>query len=94
MMGGVPEEHCTDSLATAFSSSAPWSRRLLLRGRREFADIDVYRIFVAEVFWRLKGRVASRFNEERATFILNSSVNSSPRTAVRRFLPVGSRWPR
>ena len=68
-MGGVPEEHRTDSLATAFSSSAPWSRRLLLRGRREFADVDAYRIFVAEVFWRLKGRVASRFHEERATLI-------------------------
>lgn len=65
-MGGVPEEHRADSLAAAYRSNAPWSRRLLLRGQREFADIDAYRLFVAEVFWRLKGRVARKFNEERA----------------------------
>ena len=65
-MGGVPEEHRADSLAAAYRSSAPWSRRLLLRGHRELADIDAYRLFVAEVFW-LKGRVARKFNAERAT---------------------------
>ena len=39
---------------------------LLLRGHRDFADLDAYRRFVAEVFGRLNARIASKFNEERA----------------------------
>jgi hypothetical protein len=38
---------------------------LLLRGHRDFADLDAYRRFVAEVFGRLNARVARKFNEER-----------------------------
>lgn len=109
MMGGVPEEHRTDSLAAAFrnkvehelltrrydelckhygmrpsrnnlgvshENGAIESRQgtlkrtmeqaLLLRGHRDFADLDAYRRFVAEVFGRLNARIASKFNEERA----------------------------
>jgi transposase InsO family protein len=108
MMGGVPEEHRTDSLAAAFNNHAEHellTRRyealcihygmrpsrnnlgvshengsiesrqgtlkrtleqaLLLRGHRDFADLDAYRRFVAEVFGRLNARVARKFNEER-----------------------------
>ena len=109
MMGGVPEEHRTDSLAAAFKNKAEhelltrrydelcqhygmrpsrnnlgvshengsiesrqgtlkrtMEQALLLRGHRDFADLDAYRRFVAEVFGRLNARVASKFNEERA----------------------------
>jgi transposase InsO family protein len=109
MMGGVPEEHRTDSLAAAFKNKAEhelltrrydalcqhygmrpsrnnlgvshengsiesrqgtlkrtMEQALLLRGHRDFADLDAYRLFVAEVFGRLNGRVARKFNEERA----------------------------
>ena len=110
MMGGVPEEHRTDSLAAAYNNKAEqelltrrynalcqhygmrpsrnnlgvshengsiesrqgtlkrtMEQALLLRGHRDFADLDAYRLFVAEVFGRLNGRVARKFNEERAT---------------------------
>jgi transposase InsO family protein len=109
MMGGVPDEHRTDSLAAAFNNKAEHellTRRyealcmhygmrpsrnnlgvshengsiesrqnslkltleqaLLLRGHRDFADLDAYRRFVAEVFGRLNARVARKFNEERS----------------------------
>lgn len=108
MMGGVPEEHRTDSLAAAFNNHAEHeqlTRRyealcthygmrpsrnnlgvshengsiesrqgtlkrtleqaLLLRGHRDFEDLEAYRRFVAEVFGRLNARVARKFNEER-----------------------------
>jgi transposase InsO family protein len=39
---------------------------LLLRGHRDFADLDAYRRFVAEVFGWLNARVAGKFSEERA----------------------------
>ena len=108
MMGGVPEEHRTDSLAAAYNNRAEHellTRRyealcnhygmrpsrnnlgvshengsiesrqgtlkrtleqaLLLRGHRDFADMEAYRRFVAEVFGRLNARVARKFNEER-----------------------------
>jgi len=108
MMGGVPQEHRTDSLAAAFNNHAEHellTRRyealcthygmrpsrnnlgvshengsiesrqgtlkrtleqaLLLRGHRDFADMDAYRRFVAEVFGRLNARVTRKFNEER-----------------------------
>jgi len=108
MMGGVPEEHRTDSLAAAFNNHAEHellTRRyealcihygmrpsrnnlgvshengsiesrqgtlkrtleqaLLLRGHRDFADLEAYRRFVAEVFGRLNARVVRKFNEER-----------------------------
>ena len=109
MMGGVPEEHRTDSLAAAFNNHAEqellttryeslcvdygmrpsrnnlgeshengsiearqgtlkrtMEQALLLRGHRDFADLDAYRRFVAEVFARLNARVARKFNLERA----------------------------
>lgn len=109
MMGGVPEEHRTDSLAAAYNNKAEqelltrrydalcqhygmrpsrnnlgvshengsiesrqgtlkrtMEQALLLRGHRDFADLDAYRLFVAEVFGRLNGRVSRKFNEERA----------------------------
>lgn len=109
MMGGVPEEHRTDSLAAAYRNKAEHdllTRRyealcthysirpsrnnlgvshengsiearqgtlkrtleqaLLLRGHRDFPDLDSYRRFVAEVFGRLNARVARKFNEERS----------------------------
>lgn len=109
MMGGVPEEHRTDSLAAAYKNKVEQellTRRydglcqhygmrpsrnnlgvshengsiesrqkslkrtleqaLLLRGHRDFADLDAYRRFVAEVFGRLNARVARKFTEERA----------------------------
>ncbi|MEI6737822.1 MAG: IS21 family transposase, partial [Pseudomonadota bacterium] len=108
MMGGVPEEHRTDSLSAAFNNSAEhelltrryeelckhygmkptrnnvgvsnengsiesrqgtlkrtMEQALLLRGHRDFDDLEAYRRFVAEVFGRLNARVASKFNEER-----------------------------
>jgi len=108
MMGGVPEEHRTDSLAAAFNNNAEhelltrryetlclhygmrptrnnlgvsnengsietrqkslkrtMEQALLLRGHRDFADLDAYRRFVAEVFGRLNARVARKFDEER-----------------------------
>ncbi len=108
MMGGVPEEHRTDSLAAAFNNQAEHellTRRyealcthygmrpsrnnlgvshengsiesrqgtlkctleqaLLLRGHRDFEDMEAYRRFVTEVFGRLNARVARKFNEER-----------------------------
>lgn len=110
MMGGVPEEHRTDSLAAAFRNKdehelltrryeelckhygmrpsrnnlgvshengsiearqgtlkRTMEQALLLRGHRDFADLDAYRRFVAEVFGRLNARVAGKFNEERGT---------------------------
>jgi hypothetical protein len=39
---------------------------LLLRGHRDFADLDAYRVFVAEVFGRLNARVSRKFSEERS----------------------------
>lgn len=36
-----------------------------MRGHRDSTDLDAYRQFVAEVFERLNGRVAHKFNEER-----------------------------
>ena len=112
MMGGVPEEHRTDSLAAAYNNNAEkelltrrydalcqhygmrpsrnnlgvshengsiesrqgtlkraMEQALLLRGHRDFADVDAYRVFVAEVFGRLNGRVARKFTEERAKLI-------------------------
>lgn len=111
-MGGVPQEHRTDSLAAAFNNQAEhelltrryealcshygmrpsrnnlgvshengsiesrqntlkqtMEQALLLRGSRDFADLDAYRRFVAEVFGRLNARVARKFNEERATLM-------------------------
>lgn len=108
MMGGVPEEHRTDSLSAAFNNHAEHAlltrryeglcthygmrptrnnlgvsnengsiesrqrtlkltleQALLLRGHRDFADLDAYRIFLAEVFGRINARVARKFNEER-----------------------------
>ena len=108
MMGGVPEEHRTDSLAAAYNNRAEhelltrrydglcvhygmrpsrnnlgvshengsiesrqgslkqtMEQALLLRGQRDFADLDAYRRFVAETFGRLNARVARKFNEER-----------------------------
>ena len=108
MMGGVPEEHRTDSLSAAFNNTAEhelltrryeglctdygmrpsrnnlgvshengsiearqgtlkrtMEQALLLRGHRDFADLDAYRRFVAEVFARLNARVAGKFNVER-----------------------------
>lgn len=110
MMGGVPEEHRTDSLTAAYNNHAEhelltrryeslcvhygmrpsrnnlgvshengsiesrqgtlkrtMEQALLLRGHRDFADLDAYRRFVAEVFGRLNARVAGKFNEERRT---------------------------
>jgi hypothetical protein len=109
MMGGVPEEHRTDSLAAAFNNQSEhelltrryealcqhyelrpsrnnlgvshengsiesrqgtlkrtMEQALLLRGHRDFADLDAYRHFVAEVFARMNARVARKFGEERA----------------------------
>lgn len=108
-MGGVPEEHRTDSLAAAFNNQSEhelltrryeelckhygvrpsrnnlgvshengsiearqktlkqtMEQALLLRGHRDFSDLDAYRRFVAEVFGRLNARIAKRFSEERA----------------------------
>jgi transposase InsO family protein len=120
MMGGVPEEHRTDSLAAAFKNKAEqelltrrydalckhygmrpsrnnlgvshengsiearqgtlkrtMEQALLLRGHRDFADLDAYRLFVAEVFGRLNGRVARKFNEERAMLMALPARRSS-----------------
>lgn len=109
MMGGVPEEHRTDSLAAAFRNKTEhelltqryeglclhygmrpsrnnlgvshengsiesrqgtlkrtMEQALLLRGQRDFVDLDAYRRFVVEVFGRLNARVSSKFTEERA----------------------------
>lgn len=109
MMGGVPEEHRTDSLSAAFKNKAEhelltrrydglcthygmrpsrnnlgvshengsiearqgtlkrtMEQALLLRGHRDFADLDAYRRSVAEIFARLNARVARKFNEERS----------------------------
>ena len=38
---------------------------LLLRGHRDFPDLDAYRHFVTEVYMRLNARVMRKFNEER-----------------------------
>jgi transposase InsO family protein len=120
MMGGVPEEHRTDSLAAAFKNKAEhelltrryealcqhygmrpsrnnlgvshengsiesrqgtlkrtMEQALLLRGHRDFADLDAYRRFVAEVFGRLNGRVARKFNEERVMLMALPARRSS-----------------
>jgi len=120
MMGGVPEEHRTDSLAAAYKNKAEqelltrrydalckhygmrpsrnnlgvshengsiesrqgtlkrtMEQALLLRGHRDFADLDAYRLFVAEVFGRLNGRVARKFSEERAMLIALPARRSS-----------------
>ena len=120
MMGGVPEERRTDSLAAAFKNKAEhelltrrydalcqhygmrpsrnnlgvshengsiesrqgtlkrtMEQALLLRGHRDFADLDAYRLFVAEVFGRLNGRVARKFNEERAMLMALPARRSS-----------------
>ena len=109
MMGGVPEEHRTDSLSAAFVNTAEhevltrryeslcvdygmrpsrnnlgvshengsiearqgtlkraMEQALLLRGHRDFPDLDAYRHFVAEVYSRMNARVARKFNEERS----------------------------
>ena len=108
-MGGVPEEHRTDSLSAAYNNQAEHellTRRyealckhygmrptrnnlgvsnengsvetrqrslkrtieqaLLLRGHRDFADLDAYRVFLTGEVARLNGRVARKFKEERA----------------------------
>lgn len=108
IMGGVPEEHRTDSLAAAFKNKTEhelltrryaalctnngmrpsrnnlgvnhenssnearqgtlkrtMEQALLLRGYRDFANLDAYRQFVAEVFGRLNARVARKFSEKR-----------------------------
>lgn len=108
-MGGVPEEHRTDSLAAAFknkdehelltrrydelcthygmrpsrnnlgeshengsiesrqkSLKRTMEQALLLRGHRDFADLDAYRRFVAETVGKLNARIGRKFNEERA----------------------------
>jgi hypothetical protein len=108
MMGGVPEEHRTDSLTAAFTNKTEqelltrryaalcihygmrpsrnnlgvshengsiesrqktlkrtMDQALLLRGHRDFTDLDAYRKFVAEVFGRLNARVSRKFTEER-----------------------------
>ena len=110
MAGGVPEEHRTDSLSTAFNNLAEHeeltaryrelcahyglrasrnnpgeshengaieSRQgslkrvldqgLLLRGSREFADLETYREFVAETVGRLNKRLARAWEAERAS---------------------------
>lgn len=120
MMGGVPEEHRTDSLAAAFKNKAEhelltrrydalcqhygmrpsrnnlgvshengsiesrqgtlkrtMEQALLLRGHRDFADLDANRLFVAEVFGRLNGRVARKFNEECAMLMALPARRSS-----------------
>ena len=120
MMGGVPEEHRTDSLTAAYNNHAEhelltrryeglclhygmrpsrnnlgvshengsiesrqgtlkrtMEQALLLRGHRDFADLDAYRRFVAEVFGRLNARVAAKFNEERRTLRALPSRRSS-----------------
>lgn len=120
MMGGVPEEHRTDSLAAAFRNKSEhdlltrrydalckhygmrpsrnnlgvshengsiearqgtlkrtMEQALLLRGHRDFADLDAYRLFVAEVFARLNGRVMGKFNEERAVLLALPARRSS-----------------
>ena len=120
MMGGVPEEHRTDSLAAAYNNKAEqelltrrydalcqhygmrpsrnnlgvshengsiesrqgtlkrtMEQALLLRGHRDFADLDAYRLFVAEVFGRLNGRVSRKFNEERAMLMALPARRSS-----------------
>ena len=108
MMGGVPEEHRTDSLSAAFNNAAEHellTRRyeglcddygmrpsrnnlgvshengsvearqgtlkcaieqaLLLRGHRDFPDVDAYRHFVTDVYMRMNARIMRKFNEER-----------------------------
>ena len=108
MMGGVPEEHRTDSLSAAFNNRAEQEeltkryeglcehygmrpsrnnlgvshengsiearqgtlkrtleQALLLRGHRDFADLEAYRRFVAEVMGRMNARVERQFIEER-----------------------------
>ena len=108
MMGGVPEEHRTDSLSAAFNNRAEqedltkryeglcehygmrpsrnnlgvshengsiearqgtlkrtMEQALLLRGHRDFADLEAYRRFVAEVMGRMNARVERQFREER-----------------------------
>ncbi|WP_317204249.1 IS21 family transposase [Janthinobacterium sp.] len=120
MMGGVPEEHRTDSLTAAYNNQTEhelltrryeglclhygmrpsrnnlgvshengsiesrqgtlkrtMEQALLLRGHRDFADLDAYRRFVAEVFGRLNARVAGKFNEERRTLKALPSRRSS-----------------
>jgi hypothetical protein len=120
MMGGVPEEHRTDSLAAAFNNKAEqelltrrydalcshygmrpsrnnlgvshengsiesrqgtlkrtMEQALLLRGHRDFVDLDAYRRFVAEVFGRLNARVSRKFNEERTMLIALPARRSS-----------------
>ncbi len=120
MMGGVPEEHRTDSLAAAYNNKSEqelltrryealcqhygmrpsrnnlgvshengsiesrqgtlkrtMEQALLLRGHRDFADLDAYRLFVAEVFGRLNGRVTRKFNEERAMLMALPARRSS-----------------
>lgn len=108
MMGGVPEEHRTDSLSAAYNNMAEhelltrryeglcddygmrpsrnnlgvshengsvearqgtlkrsMEQALLLRGHRDFPDIDAYRHFVTEVYMRMNARIMRKFNEER-----------------------------
>jgi len=120
MMGGVPEEHRTDSLSAAFNNQAEhelltrryealckhygmrpsrnnlgvshengsiesrqgtlkrtMEQALLLRGHRDFADLDAYRLFVVEVFGRLNDRVTRKFNEERAMLMALPARRSS-----------------
>lgn len=63
---------------------------LLLRGHRDFADLDAYRRFVAEVSGCLNARVSRKFNEECAMLIAlparrssdyERSMHASPSTA-------------
>ena len=120
MMGGVPEEHRTDSLAAAYNNKSEhelltrryealcshygmrpsrnnlgeshengsiesrqgtlkrtMEQALLLRGHRDFTDLDAYRHFVAEVFGRLNARVARKFTEERKLLMALPTRRSS-----------------
>ena len=112
MMGGVPEEHRTDSLSAAFNNLAEREelrtryrtlcthygmrasrnnpgvshengsiearhgslkqaidQALLLRGHRDFADLEVYRGFVAEIVARMNQRVGKAFAVERSVLV-------------------------
>ncbi len=120
MMGGVPEEHRTDSLSAAYNNKAEHAlltrryealclhygmrptrnnlgvsnengsvetrqrsikgtmeQALLLRGRRDFADLAAYRVFVADVFGRLNARVSRKFKEERGMLMALPARRSS-----------------
>jgi hypothetical protein len=73
-LGGVPEQHRSDSLSVAFrnldrDAKDDLTRRyeLLLRGSRDFADLAAYRRFVDEVVGRRNARHRKRIEIERTT---------------------------